>query len=78
MEELLLENLKWLVGGLCMLAVAMYRLAQVEKRLEKSLEEAREDRRGIYKELNANKTEMAELRGQLKGGGYINGRSPER
>ena len=74
MEELLAaENLKWLLGGLCMLAVALYRLARVEKRLEKSLDEAREDRRGIYKELNSSRTEMAELRGQLRGGGYING-----
>ena len=78
MEELALGNLKWILSGLCMLAVAMYRLAKVEKRLEKTLDEAREDRKGIYKELHTNHTELVELRGQLKGGGYINGHSADR
>ena len=78
MEEMVLDNLKWVLTAVCMLAVALYRLAQVEKRLEKALNEAREDRRGIYKELSTNREELVELRGELRGGGYVNGNAAQR
>ena len=62
-----------LAGFIATGGTALWRISSLEKRMEKQSENAREDRRRSYEKQEAQALDMAELRGELRGRGVING-----
>ena len=61
-------------------SLAMWRISRLEKRMDESSKDAREDRRRIYDKLDNERKEREDdrrdfdrLAGELRGKGYING-----
>ena len=61
-------------------SLVMWRIARLEKRMDESSKDARDDRRRIYDKLEGERKEREEdrrdfdrLSGELRGKGYING-----
>ena len=73
LESWLADNALVLVGFIATGAVALWRITALEKRMERQAENAREDRRRIYAKQEEQGLEIAELKGQLRGQGIING-----
>ena len=73
LESWLAENALLLAGFIATGGTAMWRIAALEKRMEKQSENARQDRRRIYEKQEAQALEIAELKGELRGRGVING-----
>ena len=73
LESWLADNALLLIGFVGTGATALWRIATLEKRMEKQAENAREDRRRIYAKQESQALEMAELKGELRGRGIING-----
>ena len=73
LESWLADNALLLAGFIATGGTALWRIASLEKRMEKQSENAREDRRRIYEKQEAQALEMAALQGELRGRGVING-----
>ena len=72
-EAWLADNALVIAGFIGTGGAALWRIASLEKRMEKQSENAREDRRRIYEKQEAQALEMARLQGELRGRGVING-----
>ena len=73
LESWLAENALVIAGFVGTGGAALWRIQALEKRIEKQSENAREDRRRIYEKQETQALEMAELKGELRGRGVING-----
>ena len=73
LETWLADNALVIVGFVATGATALWRITALEKRMEKQSMDAREDRRRIYQKQETQALEMAELKGELRGRGIING-----
>ena len=73
LESWFAENALLLAGFIATGGTALWRIASLEKRMEKQSENAREDRRRIYEQQTVQALEMAALQGELRGRGVING-----
>ena len=73
LESWLADNALVLAGFIATGGTALWRIASLEKRMEKQSENAREDRRRIYEKQTEQALEMARLQGELRGRGVING-----
>ena len=73
LETWLADNVLVIVGFIATGATALWRIASLEKRMEKQSENARADRRRIYEKQETQALEIAELKGELRGRGVING-----
>ena len=73
LESWLAENALLLAGFVATGGAALWRIAVLEKRMDQSTKEAREDRRRIYEKQTEQALEMARLQGELRGRGVING-----
>ena len=72
-EGWLSENLIFIIGFIGAAATALWRIQALEKRMEKQAENAREDRRRIYRKQEDQELKLAALEGELRGRGVING-----
>ena len=73
LESWLADNALILAGFVATGGTALWRIAVLEKRMDQSSKEAREDRRRIYEKQTEQALEMAALQGELRGRGVING-----
>ena len=73
LETWLADNALVIVGFVATGATALWRITALEKRMEKQSMDAREDRRRIYQKQEIQGLEIAELKGELRGRGIING-----
>ena len=76
LESWLAENALVIAGFIGTGGAALWRIQALEKRIEKQSANARDDRRRIYEKQEVQALEMAELKGELRGRGVING-APE-
>ena len=73
LESWLADNALVLAGFIATGGTALWRIASLEKRMEKQSENAREDRRRIYEKQEEQALDLARLQGELRGRGVING-----
>ena len=73
MNQRLADNALVLAGFIATGGTALWRIASLEKRMEKQSENAREDRRRIYEKQEEQALDLARLQGELRGRGVING-----
>ena len=73
-ESWLADNALVLAGFIATGGTALWRIASLEKRMEKQSENAREDRRRIYEKQEEQALDLARLEGELRGRGVINGK----
>ena len=64
LESWLADNALILAGFIATGGTALWRIASLEKRMEKQSENAREDRRRIYEKQTEQALEMAALQGE--------------
>ena len=74
LESWLADNALVLAGFIATGGTALWRIASLEKRMEKQSENAREDRRRIYEKQEEQALDLARLEGELRGRGVINGK----
>ena len=79
-EQFLVQNAAVFLGFVATGGAALWRISQLEKRMDRNAEHAREDRRRLYTELGEHeritdtlRAEFYEVRGELRGKGIING-----
>lgn len=72
-EQWVAENIALVAGFIATGGVALWRISALEKAMKQESENARADHRRIYERLEAEAVANAELRGELRGKGVING-----
>ena len=72
-EQWLTDNIVVVAGFVATGGVALWRISALEKAMKSQADNAREDRRRIYERLESDAIANAELRGELRGKGVING-----
>ena len=72
-ESWLTDNALMIAGFIGTGVSALWRINVLEKRMDKNVSEAREDRRRMYEQMGEQALEIAGLKGQLRGAGLIDG-----